>query len=149
METIDTILPRTHNTRYTETPKRVQRLVKKLAREFQALPHNQQQLELAKLRNLRYLVKPEVKKHRSKRHFKSERRERPVEHSFIPEDLQVPEGEMDSDQLVDPRKTTDKFKEKAWLVDGEYQVFRTRFIPDLSYLHTHSELWCCSYCCGW
>lgn len=132
------------------TPKRVQRLVKKLAKEIQVLPVDQQRAELAKFRNLRYLIKPEVKKHRSKRHHKTERRERLPEQSFVPVDLQVPDSAMDRFQLVDPNKTTDKFKEKAWLVDGEYQVFRTWLVPDPSHLYTRDDcLYCCSYCCGW
>lgn len=140
---------RSRPTSVSTTPKRVQRLARKLAKEIQVLPVDQQRAELAKIRNLRYLIKPEVKKHRSKRHHKTERRERLPEPSFVPEDLQVPEGELGGVKWVDPRKTTDKFSEKAWLVDGEYQVFRTWFVPDLSYLCTHNELYCCSYCCGW
>ena len=133
-----------------DMPKRVQRLVRKLAKEIQVLPVDQQRAELAKFRNLRYLIKPEVKKHRSKRHHKIERHERPQEPSFVPVDLQVPDSALDRYEWVNPNKTTDKFKEKAWLVDGEYQVFRTWLVPDPFYLRTYKdELYCCDYCCGY
>jgi hypothetical protein len=132
-----------------DTPKRVQRLVRKLAKEIQGLPIDQQREELAKFRTLRCLIKSEVKKHHSKRSFKSARRQRPPEQSFRSEDQQVPEGALDCFQMVDPRMTTDKFIEKAWLVDGEYQVVRTWLVPDSSYLSNHYEFYCCSYCCGW
>jgi hypothetical protein len=128
-----------------KAPKRIQRLVCKLAREINRLPVDQQQKELSKLRNLKYLIKPEVKKHRSKRHHKTERRERPQEPSFQREEDQVPRNLLDNFIWVDPDKMTSEitekfnlvettkrrfFKDKTCLVDGEYQIFRIWYIPD-------------------
>ena len=134
------------NSRSTrDMPKRVQRLVRKLAKEIQVLPVDQQRAELAKFRNLRYLIKPEVKKHRSKRHHKIDRHERPQEPSIQCEEYQVPQNLLDNFIWFDPEKMTSEitekfnlvqttngrfFKDETCLVDGEYQIFRVWYIPE-------------------
>ena len=142
---------RSHSSSTPDMPKRVQRLVRKLIKEIEVLPVDQQRTELAKIGSFRYIIKPKVKKHRSKRLHKIDRHERPQEPSFVPEDLQVPASALDRYKWVNPNKTTDKFKEKVWLVDGEYQVFRTWLVPDPFYLRTYKdELYCCcDVCCGY
>ena len=124
------ISPRDKSFYAPEAPKRVQRIVRKLASKISELPVDQQRNELSKLRNIRSLVKHEVKKHRSKRHFKTDRRTRAIEPPSMPEEAQVPHQMIDGYMMVSSGSRHPRFVEESCLVDGEFQIYRIHLVPD-------------------
>jgi hypothetical protein len=108
----------------SSTHKRSRRLASKLAKWLETLPVDQQSEEISKLRTLRPLIKEKIQRKRSSRHYKRNRRERPVE----------PIGNTETEYYAYPHLmemftgTEDDLKERricrefAVKVDGEWVV---------------------------
>lgn len=121
-------------TTHMTTSKKINRLVTKMTKEIARLPVDQQREEIAKLRNLKYLVKPAIKKTRSHRHFKSSRREK-AETPVFPDVKNSQEDEyLDRFNIIfvndDFPVNETPFTETVCFVEGEWQIFRQWYKRD-------------------